>query len=135
MNQRTHLVEPSSEVDDLARRTIGAAIEVHRVLGPGFLEAVYEEALCAEFAARGLQFGRQVPVSIAYKSRVVGQARLDLVVADQLIVELKAVPVLLPVHIAQVASYLRALQKPLGLLINFEVRILRMGIRRVVRGQ
>jgi GxxExxY protein len=133
MQDPARLLEPGVEVDDLARETIGAAIEVHRVLEPGFLEAIYEEALCVELAKRRLRFDRQVQVDIEYKSQVVGQARLDLVVADRLIVELKAVPQLLPLHTAQLVSYLGALQRPLGLLINFQVPVLRMGIRRVVR--
>lgn len=126
------LVEPSPELDALAHATIGAAIEVHRTLGPGFLESVYEEALCIELASRGLSFARQVPLEIAYKGRPVGQARMDLVVGRQLVVQLKAVPQLLPVHVAQVVSYLRASGSGLGLLINFDVRLLRAGVRRIV---
>jgi GxxExxY protein len=124
--------EPSHEIDILARQTIGSAIEVHRTLGPGFLEFVYEEALCVELTARGIPFRQQVPLEIDYKSRLVGVVRLDLVVADRLIVELKAVPQLLRVHTAQLLSYLRAFGQPLGLLVNFDVPVLAMGIRRVV---
>jgi GxxExxY protein len=129
---RAHLAEPSQELDALARDVIGAAIEVHRVLGPGFTESIYEEALCVELDHRRLRFARQVPIEIRYKDRSVGQARLDLVVADRLIVELKAVPQLLPIHQAQVISYLKAFQQPLALLINFHVPVLPVGLRRVV---
>jgi GxxExxY protein len=128
-----HLVEPSREVDAVAHAVIGAAIEVHRVLGPGFVESIYEEALCVELARQKLSFERQVPVAIEYKSHAIGQARLDLLVADCLIVELKAVPQLLPIHTAQLISYLRAVEQPLGLLINFHVAVLQSGIRRVIR--
>ena len=116
----------------LARAVIGAAIEVHKLLGPGFLESVYEEALAVELDIRGVAFERQRPVSITYKGRHVGQARLDFFVADELVVELKAVDALAGVHTAQVISYLTALGKPLGLLINFNVPLLKQGIRRVV---
>ena len=126
------ILEPSPQLDALAHQTIGAAIEVHRTLGPGFLESVYEEALCIEFASQGLPFARQVPLEIAYKGRAVGQARMDLVVGGQLVVELKAVPQLLPVHVAQVVSYLRASGNGLALLINFDVPLLRAGVRRIV---
>jgi GxxExxY protein len=124
--------EPGPELDALARETIGAAIEVHRALGPGFLESVYEEALCLELIDRRISFERQVPVPICYHSRPVSQSQLDLMVAGQLVVELKAVPQILPVHVAQVISYLKAVRKPLGLLLNFHVPVLQAGIKRVI---
>jgi len=99
--------EPSSELDALVHETIGAAIEVHRALGPGFLESIYEEALCLELTHRKISFGRQVPIPICYRSRPVGTSQLDLLVAGQLVVELKAVPQLLPIHVAQVIFYLK----------------------------
>jgi GxxExxY protein len=126
-------VEPSQEIDSVAREVIGAAIEVHRVLGPGFVESIYEEALCVELDHQKVPFARQVPVAIEYRSHAIGQARLDLLVADCLIVELKAVPQLLPLHMTQVISYLKAARQPLGLLINFHVAVLQSGVRRVVR--
>jgi GxxExxY protein len=129
------VVEPSAELDDLAHRVIGAAIEVHRLLGPGFLESVYEEALCVELGLRHIRFARQVPISLKYKGERVGQARLDLLVDDCLVVELKAVESLAPIHLAQVLSYLKATRFRLGLLINFDVNVLQRGIRRVVRTQ
>jgi GxxExxY protein len=127
--------EPREKADDLARSVIGAAIEVHRNLGPGFLESVYEEAMVVELGLRALPFERQRPVPVRYKGRDVGEGRIDLVVDKELIVELKAVDALAPIHTAQVLSYLKAMRLPLGLLINFNVPILRSGIRRVVRSQ
>jgi GxxExxY protein len=124
--------EPSAELDALAHRVIGAAIEVHRVLGPGFLESVYEEALCVELAARGIGFTRQVPVGVDYKGRRVGEARLDLVVDHRVVVELKAVESIAPIHVAQVLSYLKATELRLALLITFNVTVLRRGIRRLI---
>src|SRR5262249_20937170 len=93
--------EPSEQVDDLARRVIGAAIEVHRHLGPGFLESVCEEALAVEFGLRGIPFARQPATDVQYKGRVVGQGRPDYVVGGELVVEVKAVRELAPVHQAQ----------------------------------
>ena len=124
--------EPSRALDDLAHAVIGAAIEVHQTLGPGFLEAVYEEALCVELKLRGIPYGRQVSIAVQYKGRAVGEGRLDLLVRDSLVVELKAVETLLPIHAAQVMSYLRATGCHLGLLLNFNVPALRHGIRRIV---
>jgi GxxExxY protein len=125
--------EPDPTVDALARDVIGVAIEVHRVLGPGLLESIYEEALCIEFALAGIPFERQVPLRVHYKQRHIGNARLDLLIDRQLILELKAVENIAPVHIAQVLSYLRFTQLRLGLLVNFNVTELRLGIKRVIR--
>jgi GxxExxY protein len=101
------------------------------VLGPGFLEVVYEEALCVELSLRKIPFVRQAQVPIWYKAQQIGEGRLDLLVADCLIVELKAVEALAPIHTAQLLSYLRATGQRLGLLINFNVPLLRQGIKRV----
>ena len=125
-------VEPSSEVDDLARSVIGAAIEVHRLLGAGFLESVYEKALAVEMRLRGITFERQWPFQLRYKNESVGDVRVDFLVGQKLIVELKAVDDLAPLHHAQVLNYLRATRMELGLLINFNVALLKQGIRRVV---
>jgi len=127
-SKRPERKEPTEQVDRLAHGVIGAAIEVHRVLGPGFLESVYEEAPCAELELRGMAFRRQVPVAVDYK----GEYKLDLLVGDALIIELKAVDVVLPIHEAQVLSYLKATRCPLALIINFNVPVLRDGIRRRV---
>ena len=93
---RSAKVEPDSRVDGLARAVIGAAIEVHRILGPGYLESVYEEALALEFSLRQISFARQKAVSVAYKGHSVGESRLDFLVGGCLIVELKAVEALAP---------------------------------------
>ncbi|XXT24023.1 GxxExxY protein [Sorangium sp. So ce429] len=124
--------EPAAELDRLAHWVIGTALEVHRTLGPGFLEAVYEEALCVELSLRRIPFARQVPVGVDYKGNLVGQARMDLVVDSQLVVELKATECIAPIHVAQVLSYLKAARLRLGLLITFNVTVLRTGVRRVV---
>jgi GxxExxY protein len=131
--KESRVVEPSAELDALAHRVIGGAIEVHRLLGPGFLESVYEEALCVEFALRDIRFVRQVPIGVAYKGKMVGEARLDLLVADSLVVELKAVESIAPIHVAQVLSYLKATGLRLGLLISFNVSVLQRGIKRIVQ--
>ncbi len=125
-------MEPSEALDALARDVIGAAIEVHRRLGPGFLESVYEEALCIELTLRGIPFARQVQIGVEYKGHQVGVARLDLLVRDCLVVELKAVEGIAPIHVAQVLSYLKATRLHLGLLISFNVTILQRGIKRVI---
>ncbi|HJX17116.1 MAG TPA: GxxExxY protein [Acidiferrobacterales bacterium] len=125
-------MEPSKELDNLTNSVIGAAIEVHKHLGPGYLESVYEEALGIELTERGIPYRRQHPVSVSYKEKTVGEGKLDVLVADKLIVELKAVEALLPVHKAQVISYLKATRFHLGLLINFNVSVLRDGIQRII---
>jgi len=122
----------SDEVDDMSRAVIGAAIEVHRLLGPGFSESTYEEALCVELTLRSIPFARQHAIRIDYKGHTVGEGRLDLLVGNQIIVKLKAVDTLAPVHTAQLLSYLRATDRKLGLLINFNVKLLKQGIVRLV---
>jgi len=126
--------EPSAKVDGLAHQVIGAAIEVHRTLGAGFLESVYEEALALEMATRNIPFRKQWPISLRYKGQSVGEARLDFLVGDQLVLELKAVEEFHPIHHAQVINYLKATNLSLGLLINFNVtpRLNDSGIRRIV---
>lgn len=124
--------EPSPELDRLTHEVIGAAIEVHRTLGPGYLESVYEEALAIEFALRGIPFTRQVVIAVDYKGHSVGESRLDFLVGGQLVTELKAVEVLIPIHSAQVISYLKTTGRSLGLLINFNVGLLKDGVKRVV---
>ena len=124
--------EPSREVDALANKVIGAAIEVHRALGPGYLESIYEEALSVELELQTIPFNRQVPYCLQYKEKEIGEGRLDLLIENQLVVELKAVDSLAPIHSAQVISYLKATGKTLGLLINFNVPVLKNGIKRIV---
>ena len=123
-------------VDELteqaAKRVIGAAIEVHRSLGPGYQEDVYERALAVELNLRAISFQRQVVFDVIYKGEPVGQGRLDFLVGGCLIVELKAVESLIPVFVGQVVSYLRATGNSLGLLINFNVPALTDGLKRVI---
>jgi GxxExxY protein len=117
----------------LSNVIIGAAIEVHRTLGPGLLENIYEECLATELELRGVRIERQRRVTIQYKGRpIAADLRIDLLVDEQVIVELKAIEKLLPVHSAQLLSYLRLTGRSLGLLINFNVPLLREGVRRVV---
>ncbi len=119
-------------VNDLSHTVIGAAIEVHRHLGPGFNEAAYEAALIIELGLRGISVEHQVPVSLHYKDHLVWTGQLDLLVEDELVLELKAVETVLPLHRAQLHSYLRVTKLPLGLLLNFNVSALREGIHRVI---
>lgn len=122
----------SNDENALTHAVIGAAMDVHRQLGPGFLESVYEQALDVELTARGIAFRRQVPFSIFYKGQLVGESRLDLLVENRLVLELKAVSSLEAIHGAQLLSYLKAGNYRMGLLINFNARLLRQGLRRVV---
>jgi len=117
----------------VTRRVIGAAIEVHRHLGPGLLESAYEECLCYELSQMGISFMRQVHIPMAYKGvRLDCKYRLDLIVEDAVIVELKCVDRLDPIHSAQLLTYLKAIDKRIGLLINFNVPVLKDGIKRIV---
>lgn len=124
--------EPVAALDRLAHEVIGAAIEVHKELGPGFLESVYEEALCVELTLRQIPFLRQYPVAVHYKGHSVGEGRLDLLVDSILVVEIKAIEALAPIHTAQIISYLRTTGCQLGLLINFNTSVLKDGIKRVI---
>lgn len=127
--------ELPAELNALSERIIGCAIEVHRALGPGLLERLYEDALVHELGLAGLPVERQVPVVLRYKALdLVGQ-RLDLVVARRVVVELKSVEGLVDAHFAQLLGYLRACQYPLGLLINFNVPILKRGIHRRINSR
>ncbi len=121
------------EKDPLSAAVIGAAIEVHRLLGPGLLECLYHRALRFELGLRGVPFRSEEPVPVNYKGQHLGDdLRLDLIVADQLIVELKAVDHLHPIHEAQLITYLKLTGLRTGLLINFNVRLLKEGIKRMV---
>lgn len=122
-------------LNELSRQVIGACIEVHRQLGPGLLEGIYEECLCHELQLRSLPFVRQVALPVQYKGvKLDGGYRIDLVVGGGLVVELKTVDELLPVHQAQLLTYLKLSGLSLGLLVNFNSAVLRQGIRRVVLG-
>jgi GxxExxY protein len=119
--------------NEITEKVISCAIEVHRLLGPGLLESIYEEALCHELKRQGLQFNRQKPVAIKYKEIKLGtDLCLDLLVEDKVILELKAKEKLSPIDKPQLLTYLRLSDKKLGLIINFHVKLLREGIYRVV---
>ena len=121
--------------NEISRKIIGAAIEVHKMLGPGLLESAYEECLCCEMQLRGIKFERQVPLSLNYKGVDLDCGyRLDLLVEDKVIVELKSVEALEPIHEAQLLTYLKLRNAWLGLIINFNVIMLKDGVRRQVNG-
>jgi GxxExxY protein len=124
-----------SREDMLSREIISAAIEAHRHTGPGMLESVYEQCLCVELGKRGLGFERQVRIPVNYKGCVIGCGyRMDLLVDGLVVVELKAVGALEKIHEAQLLTYLKLSGKRLGILMNFNVVLLREGIKRVVNG-
>ena len=120
------------EVNEITGQVIGAAIEVHRELGPGLLESAYEECLARELALRQIPFERQKPVPLKYKGADVDAGfRLDFLVADQVVVELKAVDSLQPIHVAQVMTYLKLTGLRIALLMNFNTKVLTKSIRRI----
>ena len=130
-----HSSEAKAKADALSNRIIGAAIEVHRTLGPGLLEEAYEECLCRELELQGIAFRRQVMIDIDYKGKVVRNAfRLDLLVEELVIVDLKSIDRFHPIHEAQILTYLRLANKWLGLVINFNMPVLKDGIMRRVQG-
>lgn len=126
-------MKENEELDLITKEIIGAAIEVHRRLGPGLLESAYEACLAFELRERGFKIEQQKPLPVIYRDvRLDCGYRLDLVVEDSVIVEIKAIERLLPVHDAQLLSYLRLSNKNVGLLINFHVRLLKNGVKRIV---
>jgi len=128
-------LDSNDETDRLANQVIGAAIEVHRTLGPGLLESTYEECLCHELARRSIAFRRQAKLPVTYKHvKLDCGYRVDLLVEKSLIVELKVVERLEPIHIAQLLTYLKLSGIRVGYLINFNVKLLKSGIKRVVNG-
>ena len=123
------------EEDKLSKEIIGAAIEVHRYLGPGLLESAYEECLCRELAIREITFERQKPLAVSYKGvKLDCGCRLDVVVGGLIILELKAVDQVESIHEAQLLTYLKLSDLKLGILINFNVPLLKDGIKRIVNG-
>jgi len=121
--------------NELSGQIIGAAIEVHRWLGPGLLESIYDEAIAVELTSRGFSVNRQAEVLVRYKDKILSAPlRLDLLVNDLVVVEIKAVERLLKIHEAQLLSYLRLSDKRLGLLINFNSRVLTESVKRIVNG-
>lgn len=124
-------LEPDPQLLKLTNAIIGAAIAVHSQLGAGLDESTYDKALALEFAARGIPFISQHIIRVIYRGQEVGQYRLDFLVADAVVVEIKSVDSLAPIHTAQVISYLKATKFKLAILINFNVRLLKDGIKRV----
>ncbi|HZL38499.1 MAG TPA: GxxExxY protein [Tepidisphaeraceae bacterium] len=126
------LSEPPPELDALARAVIGAAIEVHRHLGPGLSEEPYQRAMGIELELRSIPFEAQKELEIIYKGVRVGKGKIDLLIAGRLVVEIKAVETLSPVHRIQTRFYMLRVGEILGLLINFNVPLLKDGIRRII---
>ncbi len=123
------------EINEITREIIGAGIEVHKALGPGLLESSYEECLCKELELRGIKFRRQEPLPVTYKNHELDCGyRLDLVVEKSVIVEIKSIEKLLPIHEAQILTYMKLGGWKVGLLINFNVPLLKQGIKRKVLG-
>jgi GxxExxY protein len=117
--------------DPLTERIIGCAIAVHKALGPGLIEATYEEALCIELNEERLCFERQLRVPVTYRGKLIGEYRPDLVVEEIVVVEIKSVERLIGLHQAQLLAYMRVLRLPVGLLLNFNGETLRSGVRRL----
>jgi GxxExxY protein len=131
----TESTEKGKNVNELTVLLIGCAIEVHRTLGPGLLESAYEICLCCELSLRGIPFKRQVAIPVEYKGvKLDCGYRADLIVAGLILVEIKAVDQLAPIHEAQLLSYLKLTGLKVGLLINFNERVLTHGIRRKILG-
>jgi len=126
------MLEFPEQKDPLTERIIGCAIEVHRVLGPGLLEASYEAALAIEFATANLNFQRQLIIPVIYKGQTIGEHRLDFLIEDFVVVELKSVDRFDPIFEAQVLTYLRLSGKRRGLLMNFNSRLLKDGVKRFI---
>lgn len=128
--------EQYRKLNDVCYAVIGAAIEVHKHLGPGLLESIYHKCLLMELEEKGVAFKSEVEIPLLYKGVETGKTfRLDLLVEDEIIVELKSVDKLDAVHDAQLITYLKLTEKKLGLLINFNVPILRQGIKRIINGK
>lgn len=119
-------------INALTERIIGAAIEVHRVLGPGLLESMYETAMCIELDDRGVKYSHQVSIPAYYKGRLLGDYRVDFIVENLAVVEIKSVTIVLPVFKAQLLTYMRLTAKRVGLIMNFNSRLMKEGIDRLV---
>jgi GxxExxY protein len=123
----------AERINEVTEKIIGCAIEVHRAIGPGLLESAYEECLCYELAQHRLRFEKQVPLPVVYKNVKLNCGYiLDIIVEDLVILELKAVERIMPIHEAQLLSYLRMLDKRVGLILNFHCAMMRNGIKRIV---
>jgi len=125
-------LEFQEQRDPLTEKIIGCALEVHRTLGPGLLESTYESALCVEFQLAGLIFERQLIIPVTYKNQPIGEYRLDLLVEKQVVIEIKSVDRFDPIFEAQLLTYLKISRLKRGLLLNFNSRLLKDGIKRMV---
>ncbi|MBI4699464.1 MAG: GxxExxY protein [Nitrospirae bacterium] len=126
---------PSQEefpLKDITEDIISCAIEVHKTLGPGLLESIYEEALAHEFILRKIKYDKQLGISLNYKGKDIGKHRIDFLIKDEIIVELKSVETMNKIYEAQLLTYLRAMNKRIGLIINFNVERLKDGIKRLI---
>ena len=123
------------EINKLTERIIGCAIEVHKNLGPGLVESIYETALCMEMSKAGLQFKKQVVMPVEYKGVKIGEQRIDVMVEDEVILELKSSEGIDPLFEAQTLSYLRVAKKRVGLIINFNTDVLKRGVKRMIVGR
>jgi GxxExxY protein len=123
--------EPNPCLNEITNRIIGCLIAVHRELGPGYLEAYYERALEIEFKKRGVQFSRQHPFAVTYQGVVIGEGRLDFLIEETVILELKATESISPTHVATMISYLRANKKKLGIIANLNVKYMKDGLKRI----
>lgn len=137
MNRQVHqehqgvFQEPSSQLDYIAKNIVDAAFQVHKTIGPGLLENAYEIFLLEELKERGVETKRQSPLSVQYKNKTIDMAyRLDLVIEDQILIELKSVDKILPIHHAQIMTYLKLSKFKLGFLINFNSCLIKDGIKR-----
>ena len=132
MDDRVDISPLPKHVNELATLVIGCGIAVHRELGPGLLESVYERALQIELGAAGIQVASQVQVPVVYRGTIIGDHRIDILIANTIVVELKSVAAISAIHEAQTLTYLKLGAFPLGLLMNFNVPVLRSGIRRII---
>ena len=124
----------SGEIEELSRNLVDSAFKVHQTLGPGLLESVYEACLCVELRKRGIRYKSQAPIPLVYEGvSIEAGLRLDLLVESSIILEIKSVERLLPVHQSQLLTYLKLADLHLGLLINFNVAMFKQGVRRIIR--
>ncbi len=132
VNSVVSLTPKEFPLKGITERIISCAIEVHSILGPGLLESVYEDALAQEFTLRGIAYEKQKEISLKYKGKEIGKHRIDYLIENEVIVELKAVETMNKIYEAQILTYLRAMDKRVGLLINFNVERLKDGIKRLI---
>ncbi|MCK4558278.1 MAG: GxxExxY protein [Calditrichia bacterium] len=130
--RETNYIDPNYARSEITSKIISSCIEVHSFLGPGLLESVYEDALAREFELQHIKYERQKPIELNYKGKMIGSHRVDFLVEDDVIVELKAVESINNIYLAQLMTYLKVMDKQVGLLINFNVERLKEGIKRVI---